>query len=258
MLPWAIRVSKLKTASIPTCLMCLFSSEQFPGVLPASIGHLVGTVEHPHQSLLVVDAREHYDNWRVGDDQIQVLLGEVKVVRLKSESAVYSLKLLTHYISILHTFITSMSQMEPSITLSVLRSEVLCFTIFWEIMGIMIFDHSTDIRNRSIRLLRFSYSPVKFQSTNVFLLLFRLWGHCKHWLVTTETSRNTLKADLRYPVQETKRSVLWNVGLWPFVSKWTFVPNLKKLPGGCWDVVFTSPKTRFARSQWPWRFSIQY
>lgn len=39
----------------------------------------MGAVEHAHQCLLVVDAREHDDNRSVGDDQIQVVLGEVKV-----------------------------------------------------------------------------------------------------------------------------------------------------------------------------------
>lgn len=43
----------------------------------------MGTVEHAHQCLLIVDARQHYDDRRVGDDQIQVVLGEVKVDRLK-------------------------------------------------------------------------------------------------------------------------------------------------------------------------------
>lgn len=43
----------------------------------------MSTVEHAHQSLLVIDARERYDNRGVGDDQIQVVLGEVKVDGLK-------------------------------------------------------------------------------------------------------------------------------------------------------------------------------
>lgn len=46
---------------------------------PAPIGHLMGTVEHAHQCLLVIDARERYNNGRVGGDQVQVVFGEVKV-----------------------------------------------------------------------------------------------------------------------------------------------------------------------------------
>lgn len=52
---------------------------------PASIRHLVGTVEHAHQGLLIIDARERDDNGRVRDDQIQVVFGEVKVGCLKSQ-----------------------------------------------------------------------------------------------------------------------------------------------------------------------------
>lgn len=52
---------------------------------PASIRHLVGTVEHSHQGLLIIDARERDDNGRVRDDQIQVVFGEVKVGCLKSQ-----------------------------------------------------------------------------------------------------------------------------------------------------------------------------
>lgn len=61
------------------------STEQFYVFSPAPVAHLMGTVEHPHQRLLVIDARERYDNRRIGDDQIQVALGEVKVDRLKSK-----------------------------------------------------------------------------------------------------------------------------------------------------------------------------
>lgn len=45
----------------------------------------MGAVVHSHQSLLVIDARQRYDNRRVGDDQIQVAFGEVKVDRLKAK-----------------------------------------------------------------------------------------------------------------------------------------------------------------------------
>lgn len=45
----------------------------------------MGTVEHAHQRLLVIDAGEHYDHRRVGNDQIQVAFGEVKVDCLKSK-----------------------------------------------------------------------------------------------------------------------------------------------------------------------------
>lgn len=51
---------------------------------PAPIGHLMSTVEHAHQSLLVINARERYEDRGVGDDQIQVAFGEVKVDGLKS------------------------------------------------------------------------------------------------------------------------------------------------------------------------------
>ena len=52
---------------------------------PCAVGHLMGAVEHAHQCLLVINARQSYDNRRVGDDQIQVVLGEVKVDCLKSK-----------------------------------------------------------------------------------------------------------------------------------------------------------------------------
>lgn len=44
----------------------------------------MSTVEHAHQRLLFIDAREHYDDRCVGDDQVQVVFGEVKVDRLKA------------------------------------------------------------------------------------------------------------------------------------------------------------------------------
>lgn len=52
--------------------------------LPGTVGHLVGTVEHPHQGLLVIDARQHNDHRCVVDDEIQVVFGEVKVDGLKA------------------------------------------------------------------------------------------------------------------------------------------------------------------------------
>lgn len=45
----------------------------------------MGAVVHAHQRLLVIDAGEHQDHRRVGHDQVQVVLGEVKVDDLKSE-----------------------------------------------------------------------------------------------------------------------------------------------------------------------------
>lgn len=45
----------------------------------------MGTVEHSHQGLLIIDARERDDNGGVRDDQIQVVFGEVKVGCLKSQ-----------------------------------------------------------------------------------------------------------------------------------------------------------------------------
>lgn len=44
----------------------------------------MGAVVHAHQRLLVVDAGEHQYDRRVGHDQVQVVLGEVKVDDLKS------------------------------------------------------------------------------------------------------------------------------------------------------------------------------
>lgn len=44
----------------------------------------MGAVVHAHQRLLVIDAGEHQDHRRVGHDQVQVVLGEVKVDDLKS------------------------------------------------------------------------------------------------------------------------------------------------------------------------------
>ena len=52
--------------------------------LPSAVGHLIGTVVHAHQRLLVVQAREHDDDRGVGDDQVQVVLGEAKVDGLKT------------------------------------------------------------------------------------------------------------------------------------------------------------------------------
>lgn len=51
--------------------------------LPGTVGHLMGAVEHSHQRFLVVDAGQHNDHRCVGDDQIQVVFGEVKVDCLK-------------------------------------------------------------------------------------------------------------------------------------------------------------------------------
>lgn len=74
-------MSKWKTNLYPS--ICIVTSAHIKQRLhvfsPASVGHLMGAVEHAHQCLLVVDARKHDDNGRVGDDQIQVVLGEVKV-----------------------------------------------------------------------------------------------------------------------------------------------------------------------------------
>lgn len=47
----------------------------------------MGTVEHPHQHFLVIDARQHNDHRGVVGDQIQVVFGEVKVDGLKSKWA---------------------------------------------------------------------------------------------------------------------------------------------------------------------------
>lgn len=76
--------------------MCTFS--------PRAVSHLMGTVVHAHQRLLVIDARQHQDDRRVGDNQVQVVLGEVKVDRLKSEysnisdmSFIFDLELATMY-----------------------------------------------------------------------------------------------------------------------------------------------------------------
>lgn len=52
---------------------------------PRAVGHLMGAVVHAHQRLLVIDAGQHQDHTRVGNNQVQVVLGEVKVDRLKSE-----------------------------------------------------------------------------------------------------------------------------------------------------------------------------
>lgn len=52
---------------------------------PGAIGHLMGTVEHPHQHFLVIDARQHNDHRGVVGDQIQVVFGEVEVDGLKSK-----------------------------------------------------------------------------------------------------------------------------------------------------------------------------
>lgn len=45
----------------------------------------MSAVEHAHQGLLVINARQYDDNRGVGDDQVQVALGEVKVDDLKPE-----------------------------------------------------------------------------------------------------------------------------------------------------------------------------
>ena len=52
---------------------------------PGAVRHLVGTVVHPHQRFLVINARQHYDHRHVGNDQIQVAAGEAKVDGLKSK-----------------------------------------------------------------------------------------------------------------------------------------------------------------------------
>lgn len=57
----------------------------------------MGTVEHAHQSLLVIDAGEHQDNGGVGGDQIQVVLGEVKVDDLQSNVGVVSGSRVVHH-----------------------------------------------------------------------------------------------------------------------------------------------------------------
>lgn len=53
--------------------------------LPDTVAHLMGTVEHPHQGFLIIDARQHDDHRCVGNDQIQVVFGEVEVDCLKSQ-----------------------------------------------------------------------------------------------------------------------------------------------------------------------------
>lgn len=58
--------------------------EQLSIFLPSSVGHLVGAVVHAHQRLLVINAGKHDDDGGVGDDQVQVALGEVKVDGLKA------------------------------------------------------------------------------------------------------------------------------------------------------------------------------
>lgn len=45
----------------------------------------MGTVVHAHQHLLVIDAGQHQDHRRVGNNQVQVVLGKVKVDSLESE-----------------------------------------------------------------------------------------------------------------------------------------------------------------------------
>lgn len=47
----------------------------------------MGTVEHPHQRFLVVDARQQNDHRGVVGDQIQVVFGQVEVDGLKSKPA---------------------------------------------------------------------------------------------------------------------------------------------------------------------------
>lgn len=44
----------------------------------------MGAVVHAHQRLLVIDAGQHQDHRRVGDNQVQVVLGKIKVDCLKS------------------------------------------------------------------------------------------------------------------------------------------------------------------------------
>lgn len=45
----------------------------------------MGAVVHAHQHLLVIDAGEHQDHRRVGNDQVQVVFGEVEVDCLESK-----------------------------------------------------------------------------------------------------------------------------------------------------------------------------
>lgn len=54
---------------------------------PGTVGHLMGTVEHPHQRFLVINARQHNDHRGVVGDQIQVVFGQVEVDGLKSKHA---------------------------------------------------------------------------------------------------------------------------------------------------------------------------
>lgn len=54
---------------------------------PGTVGHLMGTVEHPHQRFLVIDAGQHNDHRGVVGDQIQVVFGQVEVDGLKSKHA---------------------------------------------------------------------------------------------------------------------------------------------------------------------------
>jgi len=53
-------------------------------MLPAPIGQLICTVVHSHNQLLVIDAGQHENDWGVGDDEIQVVLGEVSIYGLKA------------------------------------------------------------------------------------------------------------------------------------------------------------------------------
>ena len=53
----------------------------------------MGTIEHSHQSLLVIDSSERDDNRRVGDDQVQVVFGEIEVKSLKLKCQDHELKL---------------------------------------------------------------------------------------------------------------------------------------------------------------------
>lgn len=52
---------------------------------PAPISHLMSTVEHSHQGLLIIDAREDDDYRCVGGYQIQVVFSEIKVESLNSK-----------------------------------------------------------------------------------------------------------------------------------------------------------------------------
>lgn len=51
--------------------------------LPVSIAHLICTVVHSHDGFFVIDAGQHEYDWCIGDNKIQVVLGEVKIDRLK-------------------------------------------------------------------------------------------------------------------------------------------------------------------------------